>query len=451
MSKIIKITKGLNIKLLGAAERRIEELPAAKEYGVAPTDFEGLSLKLLVQEGERVEAGQALFADKKQPDIVVVTPVSGVVKAVNRGERRAVESVVVEADKTLKYKQLHLPKTITKESATKLLLESGLWPSIVQRPYGVVANPSDAPKAVFVSGFDTAPLAPDMAYALSDSYLDLKKGFEILAKLTTGKVHLSLDAKAPQGIFEAVGNVEKHYFEGPHPTGNVGVQIAKIDPIDKGDIVWTVDIQHVTLIGRLFNTGRAEMTKVYAVAGPEVSSPCYVRALVGTPVAEIVKAAGGVKENPRARARYINGNPLSGTNVGEDGYMGFYANQLSVIPEGEHHEMLGWAMPRFGKFSVSRTYFSWLQPGKKYALDTNLNGGHRPFIVTGLFEKYVPMDIYPMQLLKAIIAQDVDKMEALGIYEVVPEDLALCEFADPSKNEVQKIVRDGINLIIKEM
>jgi Na+-transporting NADH:ubiquinone oxidoreductase subunit A len=451
MSKVIKIRKGLNIKLLGAAEKCIKNLPAAAEYGVVPTDFEGLNLKLLVREGEQVEAGQALFADKKQPDIVAVTPVSGTIKAVNRGERRMVESVVIKADKVLKYKQLHLPKNITKESATKLLLESGLWPSIIQRPYGIIANPADAPKAIFVSGFDTAPLAPDMAYALTDSYLDLKKGFEILSKLTVGKVHLSLNAKSPQGVFDAIGNVEKHYFEGPHPTGNVGVQIAKIDPINKGDIVWTIDIQQVTLIGRLFNTGRVDMTKVYAVAGPEVSEPCYVRALAGTPVAEMVKAAGGVKENPRARARYISGNALSGEDVGERGYMGFYADQLTMIPEGDRHEMLGWAMPRFGKFSVSRTYFSWLQPGKKYVLDTNLHGGHRPFIVTGLFEKYMPMDIYPMQLLKAIVAQDIDKMEALGIYEVVPEDFALCEFADPSKNEIQKIVRDGINLIIKEM
>ncbi len=451
MSKIIKITKGLNIRLLGSAKKRIADLPAATEYGISPGDFEGLTLRLLTQEGERVEAGQAIFSDKKQPDIVVVTPISGVVKAVNRGERRVIESVVIEADKTLKYKRLTLPAKITKESATKLLLESGLWPGIIQRPYGVVANPNDTPKSIFVSAFDTAPLAPDMAYALNDSYLDLKKGFEVVEKLTIGNVHLGLCAKAEQGIFEALGNVERHYFEGPHPTGNVGTQIAKIDPINKGDIIWTIDIQHIALIGRLFNTGHVDMTKVYAVAGSEVSEPCYVRALVGTPVSEIIRAAGGAKDNSRARARYISGNALSGTSVGASGYMGFYANQLSVLPEGDHHEMLGWAMPRLGKFSVSRTYFSWLQPGKKYLLDTNLNGGHRPFIVTGLFEKYVPMDIYPMQLLKAIIAQDIDKMEALGIYEIVPEDLALCEFVDPSKNEIQKIVRDGINLIIKEM
>jgi Na+-transporting NADH:ubiquinone oxidoreductase subunit A len=336
-----------------------------------------------------------------------------------------------------------------------LLLESGLWPEIIQRPYGVVANPKDTPKAVFVSGMDTAPLAPDLGYALKDSYLDLKKGLEVLAKLTDGKVHLSLDAAAPQSVLDALcgegKKVEKHLFSGPHPTGNVGVQIAHIAPINKGDIVWTVDIQNVALIGRLFLTGHVDMTKTYAVAGSEVAGSCYVRAIAGAPVADLVCVAGDLKDNPRARARFISGNPLSGTDVGRDGFVGFYANQLSVIPEGDHHEMIGWAMPRLNKFSVSRTYFSWLQPGKKYVLDTNLNGGNRPFIVTGLFERYVPMDIYPIHLLKAIVAQDVDKMEALGIYEIVPEDLALCEFVDPSKNEIQRIVRDGINLIIKEM
>lgn len=455
MSKVIRIKKGLNIRLLGTADRQIADLPCSGEYGVRPADFEGLTLKLLVAEGDRVEAGHALFCDKKRPDIVIVTPVSGVVKAVNRGERRMIENVIVEADNSLKYRQLNLPAKLTKESVTKLLLESGLWPSIVHRPYGVVANPEDAPKAVFVSGFDTAPLAPDLNYALSTSYLELKKGFEILAKLTAGKVHLSVNANSPQGVLDALGgndkNIEKHLFEGPHPTGNVGIQIANIDPISKGDIVWTVDIQNVTLIGRLFLTSKVDMTKTFAVAGSEVSEPRYVRALVGTPVADMLNAAGGVKHNPHARARYISGNPLSGTDVGEKGYMGFYTNQLSVIPEGDHQEMLGWAMPRLNKFSVARTYFSWLQPGKKYILDTNMNGGHRPFIVTGLFERYVPMDIYPLQLLKAIVAGDIDKMEALGIYEIVPEDLALCEFVDPSKNEIQRIVRDGINLIIKEM
>ncbi len=451
MSKVIRIRKGLNIRLLGEAERRIVDLPPGDIYGVAPSDSEGLTLKLLVAEGERVEAGQALFADKKKPDIVVVAPVSGVVKAVNRGERRAIQNVVIEADKTLKYRKLHLPECLSKESATKLLLESGLWPSVIQRPYGIVADPADDPKAIFVSGFDTAPLAPDLDFALNTSELDLKKGFEILAELTSGKVHLGLDANAPQDVLGAISKVEKHLFTGPHPAGNVGIQIANTSPISKGDVIWTVDIQNVMLIGRLFNTGHVDMTKIFAVTGSEVVEPCYVRGMVGTPITKIVEAAGGIKCNSPARARYISGNPLSGTDVGMDGYVGFYANQVTVIPEGDRFEILGWAMPRLDRFSVSRTYFSWLQPGRKYVLDTNLNGGHRPFIMTGLFEKYVPMDIYPMQLLKAIVAQDIDKMEALGIYEVVPEDLALCEFVDPSKNEIQRMVRDGINLIIKEM
>lgn len=459
MAKVIKIRKGLNIRLLGEAERRVVELGAPKVCAVAPADFVGLNLRLVAAEGERVEAGQAIFADKKNPDILVVAPVSGVIAKVQRGERRVIEKVVIEGDKELTFKQFAVPEHITRESVVATLLQAGLWPAIVQRPYGVVANPEDKPQAVFVSGFDSAPLAPDMAYVLKDSNLDLKKGFEVLAKLTSGKVHLGI---ASDGDFEHVHGVEKTVFKGPHPAGNVGVQIANIKPISKGDLIWTVDIQHVAMIGRLFTTGKTDMTKTFAVTGSELAAPCYVRAMSGTTATELAVAAGGIVEHKAkkcccgcsdapSRARYISGNALSGTNVGAEGGIGFYSNQLTVLPEGDKFEMLGWAMPRLNKFSVSRTYFSWLQPGRKYVLDTNLNGGHRPFIVTGLFERYVPMDIYPMQLLKAIAAQDIDKMEALGIYEVVPEDFALCEFVDPSKNEIQQMVRDGISLIIKEM
>lgn len=452
MTKVIKIRKGLNIKLLGQAACEVAELPVRGELGLVPSDFEGLTLRLLVAEGDHVEAGQAVFQDKKNTDIQVVTPVSGSVKSVNRGERRVIENVVIEADCAQQYKNFDVSRPVR-----EVLLESGLWPSIMQRPYGIVANPNDTPKAIWVSGFDTAPLAPDLAYALNDSYLDLKKGFEVLGKLTPGKVHLSICGD--EGVFEAIGGVEKHYFEGPHPAGNVGTQIALVEPINKGDIIWTVDIQQVAIIGRLFNTGHVDMTKMVAMAGSELNEPKYVRTVAGASVESLTAAAGGVKNSsesqvaggvkPHARARYISGNPLSGAET--KGFLGYYDDQLSVLPEGDRREMLGWAMPRLNKFSVSRTYFSWLQPNKKYVLDTNVNGGVRPFILTGLFERYVPMDIYPMQLLKAIAAEDIDKMEALGIYEIVPEDLALCEFVDPSKNDIQQMVRNGINLLIKEM
>ncbi len=453
MSKVIKLKKGLDIKLKGVAERRMIDLPPAAVCGVAPSDFPGLTPKLLVQPGERVEAGSALFFDKKRPEILVTSPVSGTVLAVNRGDKRAILNVEIEADKQQRYRQFDVPASPSREEVVDLMLAAGLWPCVIQRPYGVVANPQDTPKAVFVSGFDSAPLAPDMGFALANRYTDIKKGFAVLRKLTGGKVHLGLSAKS-DGMLNALDgmpDVETRWFDGPHPAGNVGVQISHIDPINKGDVVWTVDIQNVAMIGRFFDTGRVDMTKTYAVAGSEVGRSGYVTAVVGMPVADIARAAECRPTKDGDTLRFISGDVLSGTRVGEDGYMGFYANMLTVIPEGDKYEMLGWAMPRLDKFSVSRTYLSWLQPGRKYTVDTNLHGGHRPFIVTGLFERFVPMDIYPMYLLKAIIAQDIDKMEALGIYEIVPEDLALCEYVDPSKNEIQQIVRDGINLMVKEL
>lgn len=450
MSKVIKLRKGLDIKLKGAAGKHVTDMPQAATYGISPSDFQGITPKLLVQSGETVEAGSPLFFDKKRPGILITSPVSGTVLAVNRGDKRSILNVVIEADKQQRYKQFNIPVSADREATIELLMAAGLWPCIIQRPYGVIANPEDMPKAVFVSGFDSAPLAPDMNFALADRHADLRKGFDVLRKLTKGKVHLGLRVK-PDGVLNAIDGVETHYFDGPHPAGNVGVQISHIDPINKGDIVWTVDVQNVALIGRFFNTGRVDMTKTYAVAGSEVGRSGYVTAIVGAPVADIAWATDCRPVKAEDKLRFISGNILSGTRVGEDGYMGFYANMLTVIPEGDKYEMLGWAMPRLNKFSVARTYFSWLRPDKKYTIDTNMHGGHRPFIVTGLFERYVPMDIYPMYLLKAIIAQDIDKMENLGIYEVVPEDFALCEFADPSKNEIQQIVRDGINLMIKEL
>ncbi|MDL2320082.1 Na(+)-translocating NADH-quinone reductase subunit A [Alistipes sp. OttesenSCG-928-B03] len=454
MSKVIKIRKGLDIKLMGKPERSVSNALRAAAYGISPSDFVGITPKLLVQEGERVEAGTPVFFDKKRPELLVCSPVSGTVAAVNRGDKRSIINVVIEADKEQVYRQFEVPKLKTAERGEVIasILEGGLWPCIMQRPYGIIANPDDTPKAVFVSGFDSAPLAPDMNFALSAQMENLRTGFAVLRKLSGGEVHLGL-RDGDEGILEVLKpeGVQRHLFDGPHPAGNVGVQIAHIDPICKDDIVWTVDIQNVAMIGRFFNTGRLDMTKVYAVAGSEVAQPAYVSALVGAPVASLLPEENRKQQKDGDSIRYISGNVLTGKRVGADGYIGFYANQLTALPEGDKYELLGWAMPRFNKFSVARTYFSWLRPDKQYVIDTNINGGHRPFIVTGLFERYVPMDIYPMYLLKAILAGDIDKMENLGIYEVVEEDLALCEFVDPSKNEIQQMVRDGINLMIKEL
>lgn len=452
MSKIIKIKKGLDINLQGKAEAKVTALPMAASYAVSPLDFEGVVPKLLVKAGEQVKAGDALFFSKNDSRVLFTSPVSGTVTAVNRGEKRKVLNVTVQPDATQSFKEFTVPaiEKASKDDVTKLLLEAGLWPLIIQRPYGIIANPDNQPKAIFVSGFDSAPLAADNDVVLANDKANLQKGFDVLARLTSGKVHLSLNAKAENKVFEGLKGVEVHEFAGPHPAGNVGVQIHHIDPINKGEVVWTVSAEGVAMIGRLFTTGKVDMTKTIVLCGSQAEAPQYYTIIAGAAMDSIL--AGRVKAQKEGDSvRVISGNVLTGTKVAADGYLTFYSNQVTLIPEGDKYELLGWAMPRFNKFSVSKAYFSWLCPKKQYDLDTNLNGGERPFVVSGLYDKYLPMDIYPVYLLKAILAGDIDKMENLGIYEIVEEDLALCEFVDPSKIEMQDIVRQGINQMIKEM
>ena len=406
--------------------------------------------KLLVKVGDEVKAGTPLFFNKYDERILFTSPVSGKVAAVNRGEKRKVLSVTVAPDAEQQYEEFAKPDLgkASREEIVTLLLRSGLWPLLVQRPYGIIANPSDTPKAIFISAFDSAPLAPDYNFVLASERKNLQAGIDALRKLTPGKVHLSVRAKA-EGDMPSLKGAELHTFAGKHPVGNVGVQIHHIDPVNRGEVVWTVNIQDVAIIGRLVNEGRVDRTKIVAVTGSEVEKPHYVRVIAGAKIDSLL--AGNIRKQAEGDSvRIISGNVLTGTKVAADGFLTFYANQVTVIPEGDKYELLGWAMPRLNKFSVSRAYFSWLCPKKAYKLDTNMNGGERPFVVTGLYEKYLPMDIYPMYLLKACLAGDIDKMENLGIYEVTEEDFALCEFVDPSKIDIQQIIRDGINLMIKE-
>ena len=452
MSKVIKLKKGLDIKLLGEAQRKLTKLPLVHAYAVRPDDFKGVTPKMLVKAGDVVKAGTPLFFDKYHPEVLFTSPVSGTVAAINRGDKRKILDVVVEPQSEQVYEQFEIPalSSATKTEVTELLLKSGLWPMIIQRPYGIIADQLQTPKAVFVSGFDSAPLAPDMNYVLEGEAENLTAGFEVLSKLTDGKVHLSLKA-GTNGVLNQIKNVEQHLFEGPHPAGNVGVQIHHIDPISKGELVWTVDVQNVAVIGRFFRTGKVDMSKTIALTGSEIADTQYFRVVSGAPVNSIVLKSNIRHQDPGTQLRYISGNVLTGTKVAPEGYLGFYANQITVIPEGNKHEFLGWGMPRLNKFSVSHSYFSWLTPNKEYTLDTNTNGGVRAFVLTGLYDKYLPMDIYPLYLLKAILAGDIDKMENLGIYEVIEEDLALCEFVDPSKENIQEIIGQGISLMIKEL
>lgn len=449
MSKVIKLKRGLDIRLVGEAEKTVVQVPVGKTCAVVPDSFTGITPKLLVSEGTKVKAGTPLFFDKARPQILFTAPVSGTVAAIRRGERRKILAIEIEADAAIEYEKFPVsaPAKATREKIVEVLLQSGLWPLIMQRPYGIIASPTDTPKAIFISGFDSAPLAPDMNFVLRDEYDNLAAGIEALKKLTDGKVHLGL-RNGENGVLNRLTGAEQHLFEGPHPAGNVGVQIHHIDPINKGDIVWTVDIQNVALIGRLFNTGMADMRRVIAVTGSETQKPQYVSVLPGT-VVEHVTAACGIKDEENVRI--IAGNVLTGQKIDVAAYIDMYHNQMTLIPEGYNYELLGWIAPRLHRFSVSHSYFSWLTPKKKYNLDTNLNGGHRALMVTGLYDRYLPMDIYPIYLLKACMAGDIEKMENLGIYEVLPEDFALCEFVDPSKTEMQSIIADGINLMIKEL
>ncbi len=449
MSKKITLRKGLDIKLEGEAAKELVAAKQATEYAISPLDFENVAPKLLVKVGDKVEAGSPIFFNKENSKILFPSPVSGEISAINRGEKRKILNITIKADATQSYKEFAKvdPTKANRAEVVALLLESGLWSKLIQRPYGVIADPEQSPKAIFVSTFDSAPLAIDYSFALKSDMEAIQKGIEVLSALSSGKVHFGLKA-GEESSFSSLKGAEFTSFEGKHPAGNIGVQIHHVDPVNKGEVVWTINIQDLVVVGRLFLTGKVDMTKVVAVAGSEAAKPCYVKTITGAPISAIV---GGVKAQAEGDSvRYISGSVLTGSKSSADGYLGYYSNMVTVIPEGDKYELLGWAMPRFNKFSVSKSYFSWLCPKKKYTLDTNMNGGERAFVVTGLYEKYLPMDIYPMHLLKAILAQDIDAMENLGIYEVVEEDFALCEFVDPSKYEMQELIRKGINIMIKE-
>ncbi len=449
MSNVVRIKKGLDIQLVGAAEKTLVNAPPAASYAVCPDDFRGFTPKLLVRQNDVVKAGSPLLFDKYRPEVVVTSPVSGCVAAINRGDKRKILEVVVVPDPQIDYQSFEMksPASASREEIVSLMLAAGMWPMLIQRPYGIIANPADTPRAIFVSGFDSSPLAPDMNFVLNQEADNVEAGLQALAKLTPGKVHLGLNA-GEKGALDQVKAAQVTRFSGPHPAGNVGVQIHHVDPVGKGQLVWTMDIQHVAILGRFFRTGKADFSKIIAVTGSEVARPAYYSVISGAAVDTVLK--GNIKDQP-LMTRVISGNVLTGRRITMDGHFGFYHNQLTVIPEGDHHEFVGWIAPRFKKFSVSHSYFSWICPKKKYDLDTNLNGGERAFVVTGLYEKYLPMDIYPMYLLKAILTGDLTKMENLGIYEVIEEDFALCEFVDPSKTDMQEIIRRGIDQMIREL
>lgn len=446
---VVKIKKGLNIRIVGQAEKNMDDVFDAGLFAIKPTDFPGLVPKLAVKVEDKVEAGSPLFFNKYRPEIKFTSPVSGKVVAVNRGERRKILEVVVEPDgqdSSVSFTKGNLAG-LEKKVIIQNLLESGLWPMIRQRPYNVIADPVDTPKAIYISAFDTAPLAPDYNFILKDQAENFQTGIDALAKLTEGGIHLGIRAGTlNDSVFTKINGVAFHEFSGPHPAGNVGIQIHHIDPINKGEKVWVVNPQDVVTIGRLFTEGRLVNKRIICLTGSEVVSPKYFEAALGTSLKNLFDGRVNKGNN-----RFISGNVLTGTRISREGFLGYYDNQATVIPEGNQHEFLGWGLPRFNKFSTSRAYFSWMMPKRSFVIDSNLHGGARAFVMTGEYEKVLPMDIYPVQLLKSILVEDIDLMENLGIYEVAEEDMALCEFVCTSKIEVQSILREGFDLMIKEL
>ena len=445
MANVIKLHKGLDIHLQGKAEEKLIQLKSKNQYALVPDDFEGVTPKVVVKEGDKVKAGDALFINKQYPEVRFASPVGGTVREVVRGERRKVLCVKVEADG----QQLQVDfgkKDVTKmdgKAVVDALLEAGLFGYINQLPYAVSTNPSVMPKAIFVSALRDKPLAGNFEFEVKGQEQDFQTGLTALSKIANTFLGVGVGSS-----LQNCKDVEVTVFDGKCPAGNVGVQVNHLNPVNKGEVVWTIgDPTVVLFIGRLLNTGKVNLTRRVALCGSEVKSPAYVDMLVGEELSTLLSNSYDADH----RVRIINGNVLTGRPTTKDGFLGAHTSEIMVIPEGDDaDEMLGWILPRFGQFSVNRSYFSWLLGKKKYALDARIKGGERHMIMSGEYDKVLPMDIYGEYLIKAIIAGDIDRQEALGIYEVAPEDFALAEFVDSSKLELQRIVREGLNILRKE-
>ena len=448
MSKDISIKKGLDISLVGDAKQVTTQILAGGVYAIRPSDFHGITVKLVAKEGSEVKAGDTLFYSKSDERILFPSPVSGKVTDVIRGERRRVLAIIIAGNTTQEYKDFGV-KDVDKMSPEEVknhLLSSGCWPFVKQRPYDVIANPNQSPKAIFISAYDSAPLAADLDYTLKGKELELQLALTAVGKLSEGKVHVSVGENT-NSPFSNLEGIELHKVSGPHPVGNVGTQISQIDPINKGEVIWVVSPQDLLVIGELLLSGKLNITRTIALTGSKFNKPKYVTAIAGAQINGLVE--NNLENN---NTRIISGNVLSGNHIKEEDFIGYYDNQITAIPEGDDYEFFGWNKPIFNKISTSRALtFSWLTPKKKYDLNTNTNGEHRAFVITGSYEKVFPLDIYPMQLLKACMYKDLDEMEALGAYEVAPEDFALTEFICVSKQPHQKIIREGLDLMREEL
>lgn len=446
MVKVFKLRKGLDINLKGKADKVKVKIGIGGDVALSPDSFPGITPKVVVREGDHVKAGDILFVNKQYPSIGFSSPVSGNVVSVIRGDRRKVLRVVVKPDDTLQYKDFGVKdlSTMSSQDVVNALSEAGLFGYINQLPYAVSTNADVMPKGIFVSALRDKPLAADFEYELKGNEQDFQTGLTALSKIT--KTYLGIGRDQSSECLRQVKDVEINIFDGPCPAGNVGVQVNHIDPVNKGEVVWTVDPTTVIFFGRLFSTGKVDLRRTIAVVGSEVKRPSYAEVFVGQKISTILN--GNVSEE--RTLRIINGNVLTGAKSSADDYLDAHASEITVIPEGDDtDELFGWIMPRFNQFSTSGSYFSRFMK-KEYSLDARVKGGRRNIIMSGEYDKVFPMNIYAEYLVKAVITGDIDKMEALGIYEVSPEDFALPEFVDSSKLELQKIIRNGLDLLRKE-
>lgn len=446
MSKDIIVKKGLNINLVGDATKTLDISKSSKYYSVYPEDFHGVYPKLTIKVDEKIKAGDVLFYDKNNEKVKFVSPVSGKITEIQRGERRRIVSIEILADKKIEYKNLgKLDAKADKNKIIDYLLNAGLWPFIKQRPYDVIADHKISPKSIFISGFSSAPLSADLDY-ISKGYEDkIQTAINLLSKLTEGEIHMSV-RKNSNSELSNLKNVVIHNVSGPHPSGNVGTLINKVSPVNKGEVVWTISLQDLILIGSVVESGKFSAERIIALVGSSVENPRYIKTLIGSGMSTILDK--GIQDDNRI----ISGNVLTGKQISIKGHLDYYSNTVSVIPEGNDYDLFGWTRPIFDKISASRALtFSWLLPNKKFSLNTNTNGEHRAFVITGSYEEVFPLDIYPMRILKACMYKDLEEMEALGMYEVAPEDFALTEFVCVSKQPHQDIIRKGLDLMKKEL
>tara|TARA_B100001109_G_scaffold61637_1_gene50349 strand:- start:7818 stop:9149 length:1332 start_codon:yes stop_codon:yes gene_type:complete len=440
----IVVKKGLDLKLVGKPSHEIEQAKFSEDFSVYPTDFHGIFPKLVIKENDSVKAGDILFYDKNSEKVKFVSPVSGKIKEILRGDRRKVLEIKIKAEKDISYKKIKKLKSENPSEIIDYLLENGLWTYIKQRPYDIIADPEYNPKEIFISGFDSSPLSANYDFITKDQKENIVEAINLLSRLTKGSINISL-RKESNSFLRELNGVIIHNVSGPHPAGNLSTIINRVSPINKGDIVWTLNLPDLAIIGNTILNGKFSPERVVALVGSSFLEPKYIKLLSGSSISNLMSLNND-------NTRIISGNVLTGTKIDPKGHLRHYSNEITAIPEGNDYDLFGWAKPMFEKFSISRALtFSWLFPNKKYDLNTNTNGEHRAFVVTGSFEEVFPLDIYPMQILKACMYKDLDEMEALGMYEVSPEDFALTEFICVSKQPHQNIIREGLDLMKKEI